>query len=468
MTVRTRFAPSPTGFLHIGGARTALFSWAYARKHGGTFILRIEDTDVERSTPEAVQAILDGMAWLKLKYDEGPFFQMQRMPRYKEVIQQMLAAGQAYYCYTTPAELDAMREAQRAHGEKPRYDGTWRPELGKTLPPVPAEVKPVVRFKNPTEGVVAWKDMVKGHIEFSNSELDDLIIARSDGTPTYNFCVVVDDWDMGITQVIRGDDHVNNTPRQINILKALGAKLPSYAHLSMILGDDGTKLSKRHGAVSVMQYDEDGYLPEAVINYLARLGWSHGDAEVFSVEQFCEWFDLDHITPSAAQFNTEKLNWLNNHYIKQTDNDKLAALVRPRLEARGIKVGVSPDLAAIAGLYKERVATLNELADAAEVFYIDLHPEAALLDAQLSAEAIPALRDLAQQFASVAWEAASISATIKEVIGKHGLKMPKLAMPLRVILTGQTQTPSVDALVALFPREMVLARMERQLAKKTA
>ncbi len=467
MTVRTRFAPSPTGYLHIGGARTALFSWAYARKHGGTFILRIEDTDVERSTPEAVQAILDGMAWLKLNYDEGPFYQMQRMPRYKEVIQQMLAAGQAYYCYTTPAELDAMREAQRARSEKPRYDGTWRPEPGKNLPPVPADCKPVVRFKNPTEGVVAWKDMVKGHIEFSNSELDDLIIARSDGTPTYNFCVVVDDWDMGITQVIRGDDHVNNTPRQINILKALGATVPGYAHLSMILGDDGTKLSKRHGAVSVMQYDEDGYLPEAVINYLARLGWSHGDEEVFSVEQFCEWFDLDHITPSAAQFNTEKLNWINNHYLKLTDNNQLAEMVCPRLEARGIKVSDSPALSAIVGLYKERVATLNELADAAEVFYIDLHPDAALLDAQLSAESIPALRDLAQQFATVVWETAAISTAIKEVIGKHGLKMPKLAMPLRVILTGQTQTPSVDALVTLFTREMVLARIEKNLSKKT-
>ena len=467
MTVRTRFAPSPTGYLHIGGARTALFSWAYARKHGGAFILRIEDTDVERSTPEAVQAILDGMAWLKLNYDEGPFYQMQRMPRYKEVIQQMLAAGQAYYCYTSPAELDAMREAQRAKGEKPRYDGAWRPEPGKTLPAIPADAKPVVRFKNPTEGVVAWKDLVKGIIEFSNSELDDLIIARSDGTPTYNFCVVVDDWDMGITQVIRGDDHVNNTPRQINILKALGAKVPQYAHLSMILGDDGTKLSKRHGAVSVMQYDEDGYLPEAVINYLARLGWSHGDEEVFSVKRFCEWFDLDHITPSAAQFNTEKLNWMNNHYLKQTDNAQLAEMVRPRLEKRGIQVTTSPALSAIVGLYKERVATLNELADAAEVFYIDLHPEAALLDAQLSAEAIPALRDLAQQLATVAWETPAISAAIKEVIVKHGLKMPKLAMPLRVMLTGQTQTPSVDALVALFPREMVLARIEQNLAKKT-
>jgi glutamyl-tRNA synthetase len=468
MTVRTRFAPSPTGYLHIGGARTALFSWAYARKHGGTFILRIEDTDVERSTPEAVQAILDGMKWLELNYDEGPFYQMQRMDRYKEVIQQMIAAGQAYYCYTSPAELDAMREAQRAAGEKPRYDGKWRPEAGKTLPPVPADIKPVVRFKNPTDGVVSWKDMVKGVIEFSNTELDDLIIARSDGTPTYNFCVVVDDWDMGITQVIRGDDHVNNTPRQINILKALGATVPSYAHLSMILGDDGTKLSKRHGAVSVLQYDEDGYLQEAVINYLARLGWSHGDDEVFSVAQFCEWFDLDHITPSAAQFNTEKLKWLNNHYIKQTDNAKLAEKVRPRLEARGIKVSDSPSLAAIIGLYKERISTLNELADAAEVFYIDLHPDAALLDAQLSAEAIPALRDFAESMKTVAWEIPAISAAIKEVIAKHGLKMPKLAMPLRVMLTGQTQTPSVDALVVLFPREMVLSRIENGLNKKVA
>jgi glutamyl-tRNA synthetase len=468
MTVRTRFAPSPTGYLHIGGARTALFSWAYARKHKGTFILRIEDTDVERSTPEAVQAILDGMNWLKLNYDEGPFYQMQRMDRYKVVIQQMIDAGQAYYCYTSPAELEGMREAQRATGEKPRYDGKWRPEAGKSLPTIPADIKPVVRFKNPTDGIVSWNDMVKGIIEFSNTELDDLIIARADGTPTYNFCVVVDDWDMGITQVIRGDDHVNNTPRQINILKALCATVPNYAHLSMILGDDGTKLSKRHGAVSVMQYDDDGYLPEAVINYLARLGWSHGDDEVFSVSQFCEWFDLDHITPSAAQFNTEKLNWLNNHYLKLTDNAKLAEMVLPRLEARGIKVSDNPSLVSIVGLYKERISTLNELADAAEVFYIDLHPDAALLDTQLTVESIPALKDFAAMVKNVVWETTAISATIKEVLAKHGLKMPKLAMPLRVILTGQTQAPSVDALMVLFPREIVISRIERCLDKKTA
>lgn len=463
MTIRTRFAPSPTGYLHIGGARTALFSWAYARKHGGTFILRIEDTDVERSTPEAVQAILDGMAWLNLSYDEGPFYQMQCMERYKEVIQHMLAQGSAYYCYTSPSELDAMREAQRARGEKPRYDGRWRPESGKVLPEPPAETMPVVRFKNPAKGVVTWKDLVKGLIEFDNGELDDLIIARADGTPTYNFCVVVDDWDMGITHVIRGDDHVNNTPRQINILKALGAKVPQYAHLSMILGDDGQKLSKRHGAVSVMQYDGEGYLPEAVINYLARLGWSHGNDEVFSVEQFCAWFDLDHITPSAAQFNTEKLNWLNQHYLKQADNARLAALIRPRLEARGVLVSAVPALEAIIALYKERVVTLNELADAAEVFYIDLHPNQELLNTQLSAEVIPALQELAERLKDVAWEAAAIGAAIKEIVSKHGLKMPKLAMPLRVMLTGQTQTPSVDAVLTLFSREVVLARIARHL-----
>ena len=462
-SVRTRFAPSPTGYLHIGGARTALFSWAYARKHQGTFILRIEDTDVERSTPEAVQAILDGMAWLNLGYDEGPFYQMQRMPRYKEVLQQMLAAGQAYYCYTSPAELDALREAQRAAGEKPRYDGRWRPETGKVLPAIPADIRPVVRFKNPKDGTVSWQDMVKGTIEFSNSELDDLVIARADGTPTYNFCVVVDDWDMGITPVIRGDDHVNNTPRQINILKALGATVPNYAHLSMILGDDGQKLSKRHGAVSVMQYDEDGYLPEAVINYLARLGWSHGDEEVFSVAQFCEWFDLDHITPSAAQFNTEKLKWLNNHYLKQMDNAKLAAILAPRLAARGVTVTATPALEAIVGLYKERVSTLNELADEAEVFYIDLHADAELLKTHLTEEALPALRELASRFKDVPWEISAVGATVKEVLAQFSLKMPKLAMPLRVMLVGQTHTPSVDAVITLFSRDNVLARMAKYL-----
>ena len=463
MTIRTRFAPSPTGYLHIGGARTALYSWAYARKFGGTFILRIEDTDLERSSQASVQAILDGMAWLNLDYDEGPFYQMQRMDRYKEVLGQMLSAGKAYYCYTTPEELEATREAQRACGEKPRYDGRWRPEAGKVLPPPPSDVKPVVRFKNPQHGVAAWEDMVKGSIVFENSELDDLIIARPDGTPTYNFCVVVDDLDMGITQVIRGDDHVNNTPRQINILKALGATPPQYAHVPMILGSDGERLSKRHGAVSVMQYAEDGFLPEALINYLSRLGWSHGDEEVFSMQQFVEWFGLDHISKSAAQFDPEKLRWLNQHYIKLADNARLAEWVGNCLQDRGVSVANSPRLEDIIALYKGRTATLVELADEAEVFYTEVHPAQELLDAQLLPEVLPALRELAERFADVEWEAPALAALIKELLAKHNLKMPKLAMPLRVMLVGQTHTPSVDAVLALFPREMVLARLASYL-----
>ncbi len=460
--VRTRFAPSPTGFLHIGGARTALFSWAYARRREGRFILRIEDTDVARSTPEAVQAIIDGMAWLGLDHDEGPFYQMQRMDRYREVIQQMLQAGTAYYCYTTREELDALRAEQEARKEKPRYDGRWRPEAGKTLPPVPAGVPPVVRFKNPRDGVVAWTDQVKGRIEFANAELDDLVIARADGTPTYNFCVVVDDWDMGITHVIRGDDHVNNTPRQINILTALGADIPQYAHLSMILGDDGTKLSKRHGAVSVMQYFDDGYLPDAVVNYLARLGWSHGDDEIFSRQQLVEWFDLDHITASAAQFNTEKLLWLNQHYMKQLPAAELAALVQPRLAARGIATADGPDLTQAVALYVDRCNTLNVLADAVEAFYVHVEPSAELLAQHLSDEARPALADFAAGIAGVAWEIPAINALIKETVARHGLKMPKLAMPLRVMLTGQAQTPSVDAVIALIGRERVLQKLARE------
>ncbi len=463
MTIRTRFAPSPTGYLHIGGARTALFSWAYARKMGGTFILRIEDTDLERSSEASVQAILDGMSWLNLDYDEGPFYQMQRMDRYRAVLGQLIEEGHAYYCYTTPDELEAMREAMRIRGEKPRYDGKWRPETGKVLPAPPQYVKPVVRFKNPLHGVAAWDDMVKGRIVFENSELDDLIIARPDGTPTYNFCVVVDDLDMGITQVIRGDDHVNNTPRQINILKALGATLPQYAHVPMILGSDGERLSKRHGAVSVMQYAEDGFLPEALINYLTRLGWSHGDEEVFSVAQFVEWFDLEHISKSAAQFNPEKLRWLNQHYIKLADNERLAELTGDHLMARGVTVSNTPQLEAVIALYKGRVATLLELADEAEVFYIEVHADQALLDEQLLPEVMPALRELHQRFGDVAWEAAALAALIKELLAKHNLKMPKLAMPLRVMLVGQTHTPSVDAVLALFPRETVRSRMAKYL-----
>ncbi|OQA34657.1 MAG: Glutamate--tRNA ligase [Betaproteobacteria bacterium ADurb.Bin341] len=459
MAVRTRFAPSPTGFLHIGGARTALFSWAYARRHGGKFILRIEDTDIARSTPEAVQAIIDGMRWLGLEHDEGPFYQTQRMERYKNVIQQMLAAGTAYYCYTSKEELDALRAIQESRKEKPRYDGRWRPESGKILPAPPPGVPPVVRFKNPTAGTVGWDDQVKGRIEFANSELDDLIIARADGTPTYNFCVVVDDWDMGITHVLRGDDHVNNTPRQINILQALGATVPQYAHLSMILGDDGTKLSKRHGAVSVMQYDEDGYLPEAVINYLARLGWSHGDDEIFSRQQFVEWFDLDHITPSAAQFNTEKLLWINQHYMKQASPAGLAEKIGPRLAARGVDTTKGPELAAAIALYQDRCNTLNLLTDAVEVFYVPIHPNPELLAQHLNDDAKPALSEFAARIPEIDWNIPAISALIKEVVHRHALKMPKLAMPLRVLLVGQTQTPSVDAVIHLIGRDMTAQKL---------
>ncbi len=461
--VRTRFAPSPTGYLHIGGARTALFSWAYARRYGGQFILRIEDTDVARSTPEAVQAILDGMKWLDLGHDEGPYYQMQRMERYKAVIARMLDQGLAYRCYTTPEELDALREYQRANNLKPRYDGRWRPAPGKTLPEPPAGVQPVIRFCNPIDGVVVWEDEVKGRIAIANDELDDLVIARADGTPTYNFCVCVDDWDMGITHVIRGDDHVNNTPRQINILRALGATVPRYAHLSMILGDDGQKLSKRHGAVSVTQYDDDGYLPEAVVNYLARLGWSHGDDEIFSREQFVQWFDLDHITPSAAQFNTEKLRWLNAHYMKQSDNARLAADLSSRLARRGVDPEAGPALEPLVALYKDRVSTLVELADALEAFYIDLHVAPELLAQHLADPAREALRALSERLRAVAWDKAALSAAIKETCTACGLKMPQVAIPLRVALLGQAQTPSIDAVLEAFGREPVLARLARVL-----
>lgn len=464
MTVRTRFAPSPTGFLHIGGARTALFSWAYAKKHAGKFILRIEDTDVERSTPAAVRAIMDGMHWLGLDYDEGPFYQMQRMDTYKKVLQTMLDAGTAYYCYSSKEELDALREQQTLHGLKPRYDGKWRPEAGKTLPQIPPDIPPVIRFKNPQTGVVAWDDLVKGRIEISNSEMDDLIIARADGTPTYNFCVVVDDFEMGITQVIRGDDHVNNTPRQINMLIALGATIPQYAHLSMILGDDGQKLSKRHGAVSVMQYHEDGYLKDAVLNYLARLGWSHGDAEIFSMQQFCEWFDLDHITPSAAQFNTEKLNWLNAHYIKEMDIDKLAEDIFARLQANIHEASGAPDLKSVLNLYRERANNLNQLANDIAYFYAKPQIDLAEKEKYLTAEIMPILTEFAQDIKEIAWSAENIHSVMNALVAKHQLKFPKLAMPLRIMLTGIAQSPSIDQVMVLLGQKETLERMELHLS----
>jgi len=402
------------------------------------------------------------MAWLGLEHDEGPFYQTRRMERYREVIRLMLDAGTAYYCYTSKEELDALRAAQEARNEKPRYDGRWRPEPGKTLPPPPEGVEPVVRFRNPTDGVVAWDDLVKGRIEISNAELDDFIIARADGSPTYNFCVVVDDWDMGITHVIRGDDHVNNTPRQINVLAALGAPLPQYAHLSMILGSDGTKLSKRHGAVSVMQYHEDGFLPEAVINYLARLGWSHGDDELFSREQFVEWFDLDHITPSAARFDTDKLIWLNAQYIKAADVRRLAEDTAARLSQRGIDPQVGPGLGAVVALYKERVSSLVELVDAVAPFCQLNEISADLAEKHFTAPAREALANLETRLAALPeWEKNAISQTIKDVMKECGLKMPQVAIPLRVALLGVEQSPSIDAVLEVLGRERTLQRLAR-------
>ncbi len=463
MQVRTRFAPSPTGFLHIGGARTALFSWAYAKHHGGKFILRIEDTDVARSTPEAVQAIMDGMHWLGLDYDEGPYYQMQRMDQYKVMIQLMISEGTAYYCYCSKEELETLRDQQMQAGLKPRYDGRWRPEEGKNLPAAPLDIPPVVRFKNPQTGTVAWDDMVKGRIEIANEELDDLIIARADGTPTYNFCVVVDDWEMGITQVIRGDDHVNNTPRQINMLKALGATIPQYAHLSMILGDDGQKLSKRHGAVSVMQYHEQGYLPAAVLNYLARLGWSHGDEEVFSMQQFCLWFDLHHITPSAAQFNTEKLNWLNAYYIKEMPLADLALDITQRLAAMGVTTQVAPDLSAVLQLYRERANNLNQLARDIAYFYAEPQASQADIEKHITADIKPVIMDFLEKLHALEWTATSLHALMNDTVATHQIKFPKLAMPLRVMLIGIAQSPSIDQVMAILGKEQSIFRIKAHL-----
>ncbi|MFN9278326.1 MAG: glutamate--tRNA ligase [Betaproteobacteria bacterium] len=475
-TVRTRIAPSPTGFLHLGTARTALYSWAFARHHGGQFVLRIEDTDVARSTQDSVDQIIASMRWLGLDCDEGPIYQMQRLARYHEVAEQMIAAGLAYRCYCTPEELDAMREAQRARGEKTHYDGRWRPEPGKVLPAPPPGVKPVVRFKNPQDGEVTWSDLVKGPITIANREIDDLIIlrhppedataelpeaARTLGVPTYNFAVVVDDWDMRITHVFRGDEHVNNTPWQINIFKALGAPLPQCGHCPIILGDDGLKLSKRRGAVSVTAYEEAGYLPEAMLNYLARLGWSHGDEELFSREQMVAWFDGSHLAKSPAQWDPAKLAWVNGHYMKQADDDRLAALVRQQLATRGIHDLQGVDLRAASALFKDRCATVVELADWVEMMFVDVQPGAQELAAHVTEPVKPALRMLRERLAEVDWDKPSIAQALKDTLAANALKMPQLAPAVRVLVCGRAQTPSIDAVLALFPREKVLARLGR-------
>ena len=456
--VRTRFAPSPTGFIHLGNIRSALYPWAFAKAQGGIFILRIEDTDLERSNQASVDVILEGMAWLGMHPDEGPFYQMQRMDRYKQVLSELQATGQVYPCYMSIEALDALREKQMAAKEKPRYDGTWRPEVGKTLPPIPEGVKPVLRFKNPQEGVVAWDDKVKGRIEISNQELDDLVIARPDGTPTYNFCVVVDDIDMQITHVIRGDDHVNNTPRQINIFKALGKDVPVYAHLPTVLNEQGEKMSKRNGAKPVTQYRDEGYLPDAMVNYLARLGWSHGDDEIFSRQQFLDWFDLDHLGRSAAQFDDAKLRWVNAQHLKTSDDQQLAVWVADILNKRGVQTDAR--LAAICGLFKDRCDTLCVLADWAAVFYGDVSPKADEKAMHVTDTIKPALALLVEKLAHCEWDKTAIAAVLKEVLAAQGLKMPQLAMPVRVLVMGTAQTPSLDAVLSLCEKQKVLERLK--------
>jgi glutamyl-tRNA synthetase len=459
MTTRTRFAPSPTGFIHLGNIRSALYPWAFARSTGGTFILRIEDTDLERSNQASVDVIIEGMRWLGLDYDEGPFYQMQRMDRYKAVLAELVAAGHVYPCYMSIEELDALRERQTEAKQKPRYDGTWRPEPGKTLPPVPAGVLPVLRFKNPQGGAVVWEDKVKGRIEISNDELDDLVIARPDGTPTYNFCVVVDDMDMAITHVIRGDDHVNNTPRQINIFRALGKDIPVYAHLPTVLNEHGDKMSKRTGAKAVTQYAAEGYLPDAMVNYLARLGWSHGDDEIFSREQFVQWFNLDHLGKSAAQFDEAKLRWVNAQHLKALPDELLATLVAPFVQQQSVSMDAARTLKACA-LFKDRCSTLVELAG-----WIALIEKGAVANPEdmathVTAAVQPALAGLAAALATCEWSRPAIAAAIKQVLTDAGLKMPQLAMPVRVLLMGTPQTPSLDAVIELMTREEVSSRLK--------
>jgi glutamyl-tRNA synthetase len=464
--IRTRFAPSPTGFIHLGNIRSALYPWAFARANGGDFILRIEDTDLERSTQASVDVIIEGMEWLELGHDEGPFYQMQRMERYKEVLTQLQAKGMVYPCYMSMQELDALREQQMASKEKPRYDGTWRPEEGKVLPAIPEGVKPVLRFKTPKDGIVAWEDKCKGRIEFQNSELDDLVIARPDGTPTYNFCVCVDDMDMAITHVIRGDDHVNNTPRQIHIFEALGAAVPTFAHLPTVLNEQGEKMSKRNGAKAVTQYRDEGYLPDAMVNYLARLGWSHGDDEIFSRQQFLEWFNLDHLGRSAGQFDEAKLRWVNAQHLKAMDDVALAAKAKPFLVKAGVDAAVidaDDRFVRICALFKDRCETLVDLANWAKLFYTDsVERNAEDFAKHVTEAANPILDAFAAAMETVEWNKEAIAASIKEVLKAQGVKMPVLAMPVRVLTVGTAHTPSVDAVLELLGREKILSRLKNR------
>ncbi|ROW63359.1 glutamate--tRNA ligase [Cronobacter malonaticus] len=462
MKIKTRFAPSPTGYLHVGGARTALYSWLFARNQGGEFVLRIEDTDLERSTPEAIEAIMDGMNWLSLEWDEGPYFQTKRFDRYNAVIDEMLAAGTAYKCYCSKERLEALREEQMAKGEKPRYDGRCRYSHEHHADDEPC----VVRFANPQDGSVVFDDQIRGPIEFSNLELDDLIIRRTDGSPTYNFCVVVDDWDMEITHVIRGEDHINNTPRQINILKALGAPVPLYAHVSMINGDDGKKLSKRHGAVSVMQYRDDGYLPEALLNYLVRLGWSHGDQEIFSREEMIKFFALDAVSKSASAFNTDKLLWLNHHYINTLAPEYVATHLQWHIEQENIDTRNGPQLAELVKLLGERCKTLKEMAQTCRYFYEDFSEfDADAAKKHLRPVARQPLEVVRDKLAALTdWTAENVHHAIQATADELEVGMGKVGMPLRVAVTGAGQSPGLDVTVHAIGKSRSVERINKALA----
>ena len=466
MSVVSRFAPSPTGYLHIGGARTALFAWLHARNAGGRFVLRIEDTDRERSTPESVQAIVDGMQWLGLDWDDGPHFQSERMARYRAVLDEWLAAGKAYYCYRSREELEAQREAQRQRGEKPRYDGYWRDRDEEP----PADVTPCIRFKNPLSGEVVFDDLIRGRVRISNTELDDLVICRADGTPTYNFCVAVDDHDLGITHVVRGDDHVSNTPRQINMLHALGVTAPVYAHVPMILGPDGKRLSKRHGAVSVMQYEQEGYLPEALLNYLVRLGWSHGDQEVFSRAEMVEYFDLGAVSASASTFNPHKLQWLNQQYLKSLDPADLGARLSTYLQRAGLDPAAGPEPAAVVRALRERATTLVDMAESARFLYEDFAEfDDKAARKHLGAAAVAPLESARAALAALDdWRAEAIHAIVAGVAEQHDLGMGKVAQPIRVAVAGKAVSPPIDVTLELLGPERTLARIDRALAHARA
>lgn len=463
MSVVTRFAPSPTGYLHVGGARTALYSWLYAKRHNGKFILRIEDTDLERSTPEAVQAILDGMSWLGMEGDGEVFYQTKRFDTYKKYVQQLVDEGKAYKCFCSKERLEALREEQESKGERTKYDGKCR-DLNEA--DHPADAPFVIRFKNPLDGAVEFKDSIRGDMSIANEEMDDLIIQRTDGTPTYNFCVVIDDWEMGMSHVIRGEDHLLNTPRQINIFKALGAEVPQYAHCSMILGDDGKKLSKRHGAVSVMQYRDDGYLPQAVINYLVRLGWSHGDQEIFTQEELFELFDINDINNSASAFNTEKLNWMNQQYMKLLPAEEVAKHLVWHFEQAGIDVTKGPKLESIVEIQAERVKTLKEMAEISTYFYVDfesLDEKAAKKHLRPVAKA--PLEVVRQKLADIkTWQGSDIQAAINATAEELEVGMGKVGMPLRVAATGGGNSPSLDVTLELLPKDKVLARIDNAIA----